>query len=515
MMEAALILIITAVFAMAIFRFFKWERIPKSQPPPSCVLPVLDDQTKLDRMIAPLLSNQPDATGLRLLVDNIEAFAVRIESANHAERSLDLQYYYWKNDLTGKLLCAAIIRAANRGVRVRLLLDDINSHGLDTTYLALDSHENIEVRLFNPVANRKHQLQRLMELILRYSAKSNRMHNKSWIADGRMAVVGGRNIGDAYFDASKHVSFRDIDVLAIGQSVREAETIFDRYWNCKASISIRALHRFHNPKLAMLSRRLNAFEKRGDAKRFLNLVGHVTPSDSILQSASNFHWTKDVNIDADPPEKVIREKSKIWLAEKIQSRIQSAKTDIEIVSPYFIPGMSGVEDLRALVSRGVKVSVLTNSLAATDVIAVHGAYARYRKPILQNGVALFELKQQGAKKRSSLFGSSSASLHTKCFVIDGSEGFIGSFNFDPRSKAINTEMGIFFRHSKLASELQKNFKTQTSSRFSYRLEIQESKLTWRDDTTSQNGNWTHEPDTTFVRRLTAQIVGMLPIESQL
>jgi cardiolipin synthase C len=487
---------------------------PRTKSFPSEVLPVQTGQSKLDRWIVPAISMTPHASGLILLVENIDAFAARYQTAICAERSLDLQYYYWKNDLTGKILCHAIVEAANRGVRVRLLLDDVNSHGFDPTYIALDSHPNIEVRLFNPIESRNHAIQRAVELVLRYSSTSRRMHNKSWIADGRVAIVGGRNIGDAYFDASESFSFRDVDALVIGKAVSDAEMIFDRYWNSESSLSIRALHRLRNPKFQKLSHRLNAVFKSKKATQFLELVKQCGDCEVIFQH-HHFHWTDDARIIADPPEKAIGDKKDDWLGQKINALLQSAQSDIEIVSPYLIPGFSGVEELRLIVARGVRISVLTNSLAATDVIAVHGAYARYRKSLIEGGISLFELRQKGIKRRSSLFGSSSASLHTKSFVIDGTEGFIGSFNLDPRSTSINTEMGIFFRHPELALELKSIFQTQTSSKFSYKVQLRDDVLHWLNENSPGSCDLTHEPETSFMRRLIAQVLGMLPIESQL
>jgi cardiolipin synthase C len=515
MTSLILVLLFITLIVAALYRWTIGHGPQRSKSFPSEVLPVQTAQSKLDRWIVPLISKSPRASGLILLADNVKAFAARYETAICAERSLDLQYYYWKNDLTGKVLCHAIIQAAQRGVRIRLLLDDVNSYGIDPTYIALDSHPNIEVRLFNPVGSRNHVIQRAIELVLRYSSTSRRMHNKSWIADGRVAIVGGRNIGDAYFDASEIVSFRDVDALVIGRAVSDAQVIFDRYWNSESSLSIRALHKLRNPKFRRLSHRLDVFFNSRKTKDFLNVVKEHGDYETIFQLSGSFHWTDDARIVADPPEKAVGGKKDDWLGQKIVKLLQSAQSEVEIVSPYFIPGVSGVEELRSIVARGVRVSVLTNSLAATDVIAVHGAYARYRKSIIESGVHLFELKQKGVRRRSSLFGSSSASLHTKSFVIDSSEGFIGSFNLDPRSKSINTEMGVFFRHPQLAQELKDIFEIQTSSKLSYQIQLRNDLICWFDKSNAAYGGQTLEPEASLGRRLTARILRIFPIESQL
>lgn len=464
-----------------------------------------------DRLVAPLTKARPGDSGLLLVPANTAAFGLRLESARLAGRSLDLQYYYWKADLTGRLLCREIIAAADRGVRVRLLLDDINAYGFDSTYIALDSHPNISVRMFNPSRSRSNRLRRGLELMLKYSTSTRRMHNKSWIADGRMAIVGGRNIGDAYFDASEQSNFRDVDLLMIGKAVDDAVTVFDRYWNSVSAVPIRFLHRLRRPHLDKLMRRLDEATQVPLADSFLAAVAVHPTIEDLLTGREPPQWTGEVTVMADPPEKAAGGGREDWLAPRIRAHFADAVSSLHVVSPYFVPGTQGVKDLSALVARGIDVRVLTNSLAATDVVAVHGAYARVRRPLLQGGIRLFELKQKHGRRRTSVFGSRTASLHTKSFVIDGDTGFVGSFNLDPRSASINTEMGIYFRHPQLARELQKLFEQQTAAQMSYRLALNGKALVWHD----KGGDLTHEPDSGFWRRVGAWLIGLLPIESQL
>lgn len=515
MTASILIIVFGTMVVVVAFGYFSSRKVHHKRKISSSVLPTQKNQTNLDSLIVALLSKAAHSNGLILLEDNVNAFAARYNTAMCAQRSLDLQYYYWKNDLTGQILYNAIVQAANRGVRVRLLLDDINAHGFDLTHIALDSHKNIEVRLFNPMSSRNFAFQRAFEFVVKYFSASRRMHNKSWIADGRVAIVGGRNIGDAYFDASENLSFRDVDVLVIGKAVSDAEVIFDLYWNCKTTLSIRALHKFRRPNLKSLIQRLDEIIASKKALAYLELANKFDDCVVLFNQKGNLHWATDVSINADPPEKATGGKEDLWLGQKILKLLRSAKSDVEIVSPYFIPGPRGVEELRSIVGRGVKVSVLTNSLAATDVIAAHGAYANYRTSLLKVGIDLFELKQKGVKKRGSLFGSSSASLHTKSFVIDGAEGFVGSFNLDPRSISINTEMGVFFRHRKLALELKKIFELQTSPKLSYRMQLHDGKLVWGNSARPPNGKKNQEPGASLLRKLAAAILGVLPIESQL
>ena len=211
-----------------------------SRPPSP---PVAEQATPLDRLVLPMIRARPGQSGLMLLDGNLDAFAIRALAARRAGRSLDLQYYIWRNDLTGRLLAGELVEAADRGVRVRLLLDDINTRGYDKTLLALDAHPSIAVRLFNPSRNRDGALRRGLEMLLRAVTVTRRMHNKAWIADGRLAVVGGRNVGDAYFDAAATANFRDLDLLVLGPAVQQAEAIFDSYWNSSAVIPIAGARR--------------------------------------------------------------------------------------------------------------------------------------------------------------------------------------------------------------------------------------------------------------------------------
>ena len=478
-------------------------------------LKTVDGAHVLDRLVAPLTAGRAGESGLLLVPSNIEALGLRLNSARLAGRSLDLQYYYWKADLTGQMLCREVIAAADRGVRVRLLLDDINAFGFDSTYIALDSHRNISVRMFNPSRSRGNRLRRGIELLLKYSTSTRRMHNKSWIVDGRLAIVGGRNIGDAYFDASEQSNFRDVDVLMMGKAVADTVAVFDSYWNSASAVPIRFLHRHRRPKLAKLTRRLDGAASSPQALRLLGAVAARTPIEEMLAGNPSLKWTAEASVLADPPEKAAGGARENWLAPRIRQLFGGATSSLCIVSPYFVPGVTGARELRALKAQGVDIEVLTNSLAATDVVAVHGAYARYRRLLVDSGIRLFELKQLHGKQRASVLGSRTASLHTKSFVIDAEQGFVGSFNLDPRSASINTEMGVFFRDAELAGALRKLFDKQTASGASYRLEMRGRTLVWHDLSPPPGADLTSEPGSGFWRRLMAWVIGLLPIESQL
>lgn len=505
------ILAVLAVGAAAVAVAIYGRFAARLDGPPSSAFEPSDDKTALDRTIAPLLAQNPGKTGLRLLTDNIEAMALRAAAARGAERSLDLQYYYWKDDLAGGLLAKEVLEAADRGVRVRLLLDDINAWGRDSNYRAVDTHPNVEVRLFNPLRCREGMLLRGLEMILRFWSVNRRMHHKAWIADGRVALIGGRNIGDAYFDASDASNFRDMDLLVVGPAVRQAEDVFDRYWNSSMVAPIRNLANLGRFNLGRLRRRLERLAVSERAGPYLERVRSGAAA-LHLTSDSGMHWSDKANIVSDPPEKAMSDHNDGWLLDAILPALTSASKSIEIISPYFIPLDSGARLLLRRASEGVAISVLTNSLAATDVTAVHGSYMRFRKPLLAGGVRLFELRARDARKNVSLFGSRGASLHTKAFVVDGLHGFVGSFNFDPRSVSLNTEMGLLFEHAELAREMQAVFAEEIAEKRSYRLVLSRDAIRWQD---GGGRLLDSEPDASLRRRVVACMISFLPIESQL
>ncbi|MCC7274393.1 MAG: phospholipase D family protein [Alphaproteobacteria bacterium] len=515
-----LVFIIAAAVAVALLACtaaaYSYGRFAaRAKGAPSVALPVTDGGTPLDTAVARLTGARGDESGLMLLDDNLEAFAARVVSARKAGRSLDLMYYIWKNDLTGRLVVHELLEAADRGVRVRLLLDDVSARGRDRAYLALHSHPNISVRLFNPSRAREGVLRRGVEMALRAVSQTRRMHNKAWIADGRLAIVGGRNIGDAYFDAARTANFRDLDLVLVGPAVGQAEAVFDSFWNSDAVIPIDALIGRHPARLGRLRRRLSALAAGAAARPYVERIRERVSAPEIADLAGRIHWTADARIVSDPPEKAAGRSHDEWLMRSLAPVIDASRQTLEIVSPYFIPGDDGAAGLAALVARGVDVAVLTNSLAATDVAAVHGAYARYRRPLLEAGVRLYELQPYVRGRRISVFGSSGASLHTKAFTVDGRAGFVGSFNFDPRSASLNTEMGVLFEHPGLAAEMRDRFRQETAAEASYALSLSGSGLQWDCIRDGQRRSFRRDPNAGPGRRILAGLVGLLPIQSQL
>jgi putative cardiolipin synthase len=484
--------------------------------PEGHALPVAGAPTPIDRVVEPLTAAHPGQAGLAILADNLDAFAIRASSARAAGRSLDLQYYIWHADFTGNLIYNELLRAADRGVRVRLLLDDMNVHGSRTVLAALDSHPNIEVRLFNPTRAREGTVARGVELLLRFFSVNRRMHNKTWIADGQVAIVGGRNVGDEYFDAAADVNFMDTDVAVVGPPVRQAERIFDAYWNSPAAIPLQALVRAEPEALGRLRASIDTGLQSERAGPYAQRLQRAQGVRDLIEGRRKLHWTADASIVSDPPEKAQgATPGPDWMTPLLLEQASRARRELKVISPYFVPGTEGVRWIEGLRARGVEVSILTNSLAANDVLAVHGGYAGYRAPLLRSGVSLFELKPHGPRGGRSLFGSSGASLHTKAFVADATHGFIGSFNLDPRSMNLNTEMGLLFDCPDTAAELDALYARKTSAPISYRIELTGDGLRWHDDAAQPPHAWEREPEASLWSRAAARVIGWLPVESQL
>lgn len=497
---------------LSVYSYGKFAKHARGEA--SYALPVEIAQTELDKIIEPLWQENPGKNGLVLLQDNLDAFAIRAVTAKEAGRSLDVQYYIWHDDLTGHLLDLELLRAADRGVRVRMLLDDMNVHGKDSTLAALDMHPNIEIRLFNPTLARASGFSRGVEMLLRIFSVNRRMHNKAWIADGRVAIVGGRNIGDEYFNASSNTNFFDIDLMISGSAVSEASAIFDDFWNSEAVVPLSALatppEQAINNLRKFMEQRLSSF----DAQPYIEKLHSSSNIKAIYGGFRPVYWSSEVHVYSDPAGKAFGKERFRWLLHDLMSIWKDADKSLELISPYFVPGQDGLEIFQYLRDKGSSVKILTNSLAATDVMLSHSGYVPYRKPLLEAGIQLYELKPFGEPDKS-LLGSSGASLHTKAFLVNGTTAFVGSFNFDPRSVRLNTEMGVVFEEPSIVAELEEEFKRRTQDGYSYDVVLKDGEIEWRDNATSPPTIWEHDPHTGWWQRTITKVMSWLPIESQL
>jgi putative cardiolipin synthase len=491
-----------------------------SLPPPDGRAPTTafgdTAQTRLGRALAAEVAANPAKTGIHPLANAHDAFAARALLAAAADKSLDAQYYIWHGDQVGDLLFEALWQAAERGVRVRLLLDDMNTAGLDATLAALDAHPAIEVRLYNPLVQRE---ARALGFLTDFQRVNRRMHNKSFIVDNQAAVVGGRNIGDEYFGAGTGVAFADLDVVAVGAAVRELSAEFDAFWNSASAYPAAGFVGSAGPEAAA---RLRArFEStRGDprSRDYLEALRTAPLVRDILDRRVAFEWTT-ARVVYDDPAKTLDTtgRTDVLLFPELVRAMGQPERSLELVSPYFVPGDDGTDALVAMAKRGVRIRILTNSLASSDVAAVHAGYAKRRVDLLRAGVRLFELRPTAGRdeqgEKLGIGSSSSSGLHAKTFAVDGRRIFVGSFNFDQRSARLNTEMGIVVDSAALAGELAAAFDTTIPrAAWEVRLASDGQGLEWVERTASGERRYASEPATSWIKRSGVQFLSVLPIE---
>jgi putative cardiolipin synthase len=472
--------------------------------------------TRLGRVLADDVAAHPGKTGVHPLGKPRDAFATRALLAAAADRSLDVQYYIWHGDPVGYLLLEALWQAAERGVRVRLLLDDNNTSGLDPTLAALDAHPNIEVRLYNPFVQRKG---RVLGYLTDFERLNRRMHNKSFTADNRITVVGGRNIGGEYFGVGSDVVFADLDVVAVGTAVDEVSKEFDIYWNSRSAYPAAGFVGTPGPDGAG-----NLKAKFADARADPESVAYLealrtTPVvRDILDRKLSFEWAT-ARLVYDDPAKTLdtsARKDHLLFPALVQAMGKPDKT-MDLVSPYFVPGDDGTAALVALTRSGVKLRILTNSLAASDVSAVHAGYAKRRRDLLEGGARLYELKPSANKEMSGdgggLGSSSSSGLHAKTFAVDRARVFVGSFNFDMRSALLNTEMGLVIDSPSLGRQMADGFDGIVPLvAYEVVLGPDGKSLQGIERTPAGEKRYDTEPGTTFFKRLGVGVMSILPID---
>jgi putative cardiolipin synthase len=492
---------------------------PRPELPMELATPTANS-TSLDRAFEPAELGHAGQSAFRLLIEGTEAFVARAHSARMAERTIDVQTYIWHADLTGKFLVHQLLEAADRGVRVRLLVDDMDARAKSERFAALSAHPNVEVRVFNPFASRKGTLSLVSEGARNFKRINRRMHNKTWIADNRFAIVGGRNLGDEYFGASDEVNFVDLDFGMVGPVVRDASASFDRYWNSPFAYPIELLDASAADKSALekLRKGLEKLVSESKDSKYANALRDDPAIARLASGERPMEWANHYQFVADDPLKISMEKRdahRAAVSAEILPAMRDAKSSLDVISPYFVPGDKGSTGLVNTAKAGAQVRILTNSLAANDVAAVHGGYSRYRNKLLKGGVQLWELKPVAGSKKdktdSSVFGSSGASLHTKGFSVDRKTLFVGSYNLDPRSTWLNCEQGVLVESPKLVEQFRAIFESQTAGSHAWHVTREAGELRWADD----QGVTSKDPQTTFSQRFQAWFARVLHIDAQL
>ena len=469
------------------------------------------------------------------------AFTSRMTLIKAAEKTLDLQYYAVHADNTTDRLFEALREAAARGVRIRILLDDFNTAGKDAQVLKLAFEKNIEMRLFNPLpSNRSSAMWRIVSSLSDAARLQRRMHNKIFIADNAVAITGGRNLGDTYFGQSDGVNFVDIDVLAAGRIARDLSRSFDQYWNNPLAYPVQSLMTVKDIEALKPSR---AAQSASYGENPSPTPAVVTPSEALNKSIVTrvavdpagltttmaalpdttdlrlLSWTWAAStVLVDKPSKIAEdadttEISNDTAVDGLLSLMSSAKTDVLVVSPYFVPGPEMMRQFEAIRKRGVRVRVLTNSLASNDAVAAHAGYARYREGLLAMGVEMYEMRAEqrgtlssfGTGSTGGSRGASRASLHAKAVVVDNRLLVVGSMNLDLRSKLQNSEVAIVIRNRKLAAEATALIEPGMIQG-AYRVEVKDGKLVWRAPQGSGLADATSEPDASAGLKLMVRMI---------
>ena len=480
-------------------------RLRRHSRPSSAISP--DYDARLARRFK--LKDDAEYSHLRTVHDNTDAMAWRMMLIDQAEYSIDAQYYSWHLDTSGLVLIDKLIQAADRGVRVRLLLDDIHTFGLDRQIAALNRHNNIEVRLFNPFTYRsRFKLIRLMELLFKLSRLNHRMHNKLLVVDNLVAIVGGRNIGDEYLSMHNSLVFRDLDLLIAGSCIETLSTSFDTFWNDKLSFAVLKLISLR-PRRHELKHLRKQIDKRLNQKKaelaLINLrLSHLLGQKS---KSSQLPITARVDVLYDPPE--FDENKGKHIVDILNQCSLQARDEIIIVSAYFIPDDLLLETMRQLIHDGTRIKIFTNSLSSIDVTAAFSGYQRYRPLLLSMGVELYEKRVVHASGRRS---KKSYALHSKCIVYDNSRVYVGTLNLDPRSAHLNTEIGLLINNPELASEITDYIQQQQSYGEYWKLTQDKShNLFWHGGATCLS----RQPSRGLRQNISNWLFSLLPIKRHL
>ena len=491
------------------------------------------ETTRIGQTLGPAAQSHPDESAYRIISQGADGFATRVQMIAAAEHSLDLQYYIFHGDITGRLLTNALLVAADRGVHIRLLLDDGETVAGDEQIVALAAHPQIEIRIFNPFAYRGHSMvMRGLEFMVSSARLDYRMHNKLLVADGAAALIGGRNIGDAYFQIDSDAQYADDDVFAGGPIVQPLAATFDEYWNSARAIPVEALGGGKPTRSTLESLRLGLTQQlrqlSDDGVGYVQRAASGEPLEGMLSGDLPLVWA-GARVVCDSPEKKRVASGSMagrLMYEPVAAAASNAQTELLMITPYFVPTSAEMRLLHDLRLRHVRVRILTNSLESTNALLAHAAYARHRLQLLRDGVELYEVrallgrssKGSGQSVAVSRFGN--YGLHAKLFVFDRRELFIGSMNFDQRSVRFNTEIGLIIDSPELAQETAARFEamSQPASAYTVMLVGDESghgRLLWHTMESGLPIDHSREPSPSLHRSVAVAFLGLLPIDKEL
>ena len=491
------------------------------------------EQTRLGRQFEDAARAHDGNSGFRIIPVGADGFLTRMQMINAAERSLDLQYFIFRGDETGRLLTDAVVRAADRGVRVRVLIDDGETMAGDDQITALEAHSSVEIRIFNPFAYRGHvTMLRAIEFMFNASRLDYRMHNKLLVVDNSIALIGGRNIGDQYFQINPESQFADDDIFAAGPIAQQLSASFDEYWNSVLAIPAEALSggksshgalNEHRAELKAETRQLKA-----DGIDYVKRIATGEPFDGMISGRLPLIWAHAQLVYDSPDKKKVENGAIVGrlMHRPVFNATMAAQSELLMVTPYLIPGKEGMQLFKDLRQRNVRVRILTSSLESSTVLLAQAGYMSYRVPLLEDGVELYEIRSllgsaRGSGQTAAISRYGNYSLHAKLFVFDRQRLFIGSMNFDQRSMHLNTEIGLIIDSPVLAQQIAARFEAMVLPLNSYMLALRPNQpgevpsLVWRTQEGSQAVDYDTEPARSDWQRFEVNGLSLLPLDKEL
>ncbi len=491
------------------------------------------EQTQLGQQFDAKAREHDGNSGYRIIPVGADGFLMRMEMINAAQRTLDLQYFIFHGDQTGRLLSDAVLHAADRGVRVRILVDDGETEAGDEQIVALEAHRSIEIRIFNPFAYRGHLTAlRALEFAFNASRLDYRMHNKLLVVDNSIALIGGRNIGDQYFQIDPESQFADDDVFAGGPIAQKLSATFDEFWSSALAIPAQALFTGKSSSAALHEQREVLHEDTRQAKAdgvdYVKRIASGEPYNGIISGRLPLVWAR-AQVVCDSPDKRKVEKGEMvgrLMHRAVANAALATQSELLMITPYLVPGDEGMQLFKDLRQRGVRVRVLTSSLESSTVSAAQAGYMHYRVPLLQDGVELYEIRSllgntRGSGQTAAISRFGNYSLHAKLFVFDRRRLFIGSMNFDQRSMHLNTEIGLIIDSPELAQQVAARFEAMVQPVNSYQLQLQSkaarrpSSLVWRTVEDGRAVEYDEEPARSGWQRFKINFLTLLPFDSEL
>ena len=504
--------------------------IPPGADYPKSVSTAIADpgHTALGKNFAQAAHDHPDSSGFRIIPVGAEGFLMRMQMISAAQRSVDLQYYIFHGDETGRLLTGAIVQAADRGVQFRILIDDAETEPGDEQIATLKAHPNIEVRIFNPFSYRGHmEFIRGAEFMVNANRLDYRMHNKLLIIDNAVALIGGRNIGDQYFQIDPDSQFADDDMFTAGPISQKLSETFDQFWNATMAIPVQALDSGDHSHKALDDLRKGLKEQRGQLKAegvdYVTRIASGEPFNSIVTGRLPLVWAP-VELVYDSPDKKDTENGMIGrlIGRDVGRAVSASQSELLMITPFLIPGAEGMQMFKELRGRHVTIRILTNSLESSTESLAQAGYMGYRKDMLDDGIELYEIRAllgdiKGSGQTKSISRHGNYSLHGKLLVMDRSRLFIGSMNFDQRSRHINTEIGLIIDSPVLAKQVAARFDAMVKPVNAYRLawDSEHRHLLWTTEENGQSVTYDKEPAHSAWQRFKTGFWTIFPLDSEL